>query len=65
MTIDQEPPADDEGLAGQLIDAASADVAGLDDEKESVASALGQDGAYGEDVSLSAEEAAMHVTDSP
>ena len=64
MTMDQEPPADDD-IAGQLIDSASADVTGLDDEKDAVASAVGQDAAYGEDVSLSAEEAAMHVTDSP
>ena len=65
MTREQERRDDDDGIGGQLIDAASADVAGLDDEKESVASMVGQDGAYGEDVSLSAEEAAMHVTDSP
>ena len=65
MTTEQEPLPDDDAIGGQLIDAGSADVEGLDDEKDAVASIVGQDGAYGEDVSLSAEEAAMHVTDSP
>ena len=65
MTTEQEPLPDDDAIGGQLIDAGSADVEGLDDEKDAVASIVGQDGAYGEDVSLSAEESAMHITDSP
>lgn len=53
--------AADEAIGGQLVDTGSADVEGYDDEKDAIASVLGTD----EDVALSAEEAAMHITDSP
>ena len=53
--------AADDAIAGQLVDAGSSDVEGLDDEKDAVASVVGGD----EDVAPSAEEAAMHITDSP
>ena len=53
--------AADDAIGGQLVDAGSADVEGFDDEKDAVASVVGGD----EDVALSAEEAAMHITDSP
>mgnify|MGYP000032270921 CR=1 FL=1 len=57
----EEPDFDDSAIGGQLVDAGSADVEGYDDEKDAIASVLGTD----EDVALSAEEAAMHITDSP
>ena len=53
--------AADDAIRGQLTDAGSADVEVFDDEKDAVASVVGGD----EDVALSAEEAAMHITDSP
>lgn len=55
--------AADDAIGGQLVDAGSADVEGFDDEKDAVASVVG--GGDDEDVALSAEEAAMHITDSP
>jgi hypothetical protein len=53
--------AADGAIGGQLTDAGSQDIDGIDDEKDAIASVLGTD----EDVALSAEEAAMHITDSP
>ena len=53
--------SDDGGIGGQLVDAGSADVEGIDDEKDAVASVV----EGGDDVALSAEEAAMHLTDTP
>ena len=52
----------DGGIGGRLVDAGSADVEGLDDEKEVTASLVGDAGSEG---ALSAEEAAMHITESP
>ena len=54
--------AADDAVGGQLTDAGSSDVSGLDDEKDAVASVAGDPD---DEVALSAEEAAMHITDSP
>ena len=56
--------AADDAISGQLVDAGSADVEGFDDEKDVVASEVrgGDDEAH---LAQSAEEAAMHITDSP
>ena len=54
--------AADDAIGGQLVDAGSSDVEGFDDEKDAVASVVGSGD---DDVALSAEEAAMHITDSP
>jgi hypothetical protein len=52
--------AADEAIGGRLLEQGSGDVDEIDDEKDSVAS-LGDD----EGAALSAEESAMHITDSP
>lgn len=52
--------AADEAIGGRLIEPGSEDVDVLDEEKDSIA-ALVTDG----EVGLTAEEAAMHITDSP
>jgi hypothetical protein len=54
--------AADDAIEGQLVDAGSADVEGLDDEKDVVATEVSGDD---ERIAPSAEEAAMHITDSP
>lgn len=58
---DAERDYDDQrGPAGRLLERGSEDVDAVDDEKDAVASLVAEDeGAY------SAEEAAMHLTDSP
>lgn len=48
------------GIGGRLIERGSEDVDAVDDEKDSVADLGDDDGA-----ALSAEEAAMHITDRP
>ena len=52
--------AADEAIGGRLLEPGSEDVDVLDEEKDSIATLVtdGEDG-------LSAEEAAMHITDSP
>src|SRR6476661_2824538 len=52
--------AADDAIGGRLIEPGSEDVDAIDDEKDAVAS-LATDGEGG----LSAEESAMHITDSP
>ena len=60
--VDERPigASDDDALHGRLIEPGSEDVDGIDEEKDAVATAAtdGEDG-------LSAEESAMHITDSP
>ena len=51
--------AADEAVGGRLLEPGSEDVDVLDDEKDSVATLVDDDGA------LSAEESAVHITDSP
>ena len=53
--------AADEAIGGRLLEAGSEDVDAIDDEKDSVATLVGDDG----ESALSAEESAMHITDSP
>jgi hypothetical protein len=65
--LDPEPRSDDDrrdpdGLAGQLVATGSEDVDVLDEEKDLVATIIGDDDDEG---TRSAEEAAMHITDSP
>lgn len=50
---------DGDSATGRLVDFGDEDVDGVDDEKDAIASLLGDDGAP------SAEEAAMHITDLP
>lgn len=49
----------EEGTTARFVDPADRDVSGYDDEKDVIASLVGDDGAP------SAEEAAMHITDQP
>jgi|SRR5687768_11995621 len=49
----------EEGTTARMVDPADRDVSGYDDEKDVIASLVGDDGAP------SAEEAAMHITDQP
>lgn len=60
--FDESAVADaaDEAIGGRLIERGSEDVDAVDDEKDSVAE-LGDDDGGGQ----SAEESAMHITDSP
>jgi hypothetical protein len=53
--------AADDAITGQLLEPGSEDVDVLDEEKDSVATIVGSD----DDLGQSAEEAAMHITDSP
>ena len=50
----------DDGIGGRLVAPGSEDVDVVDYEKDEVASLVGED-----EGALSAEEAAMHITDSP
>ena len=50
-----------EELGGRLLEPGSEDVDALDEEKDSVASLVDD----GDEGALSAEEAAMHITDAP
>jgi len=68
LDLDQADDADDadedgfrmeEGTTARFVDPADRDVSGYDDEKDVIASLVGDDGAP------SAEEAAMHITDQP
>lgn len=52
--------ADEAVLDGQLLEPGSEDVDVSDDEKDTVARLVGED-----ETGLTAEEAAMHITDSP
>lgn len=54
----EDPGEDDVG--GRLVAPGSQDVDDIDDEKDEIASLVGDD-----DGALSAEEAAMHITDLP
>jgi hypothetical protein len=62
--LDPEDPIDDveddEGIGGRLVEPGSEDVDDVDDEKDAIAHLVSDD-----DRSLSAEESAMHITDSP
>lgn len=49
----------EDGTTARFVDPADRDVSGYDDEKDVIASLVGDDGAP------SAEEAAMHITDQP
>lgn len=51
----------DEGIGGRLVAPGSEDVDVLDAEKDEIAMLVGE----GDESGLSAEEAAMHITDSP
>ncbi len=53
-----QPP--DETIGSRLVEPGSEDVGLLDEEKDAVAMLMGED-----DGAQSAEEAAMHITDSP
>jgi hypothetical protein len=57
--FDQRRPADEHGLHGRLLDPADADVDVIDDEKDAIGELVDDEGA------LSAEEAAMHITETP
>ena len=61
--IDLDDADDDlgieEGTTARFVDPADRDVSGYDDEKDVIASLVGDDGAP------SAEESAMHITDQP
>lgn len=58
--LDEDSEAADEGIGGRLLERGSEDVDAIDDEKDSVASLVTDD-----EGALSAEEAAMHLTDEP
>ena len=49
-----------EGDEGRLVEPGSEDVDAIDDEKDAIATLVGED-----EGALSAEEAALHVTDNP
>lgn len=49
----------EDGTTARFVDPADRDVSGYDDEKDVIASLVGDDGAP------SAEESAMHITDQP
>ncbi|HUP84045.1 MAG TPA: hypothetical protein VM143_00125 [Acidimicrobiales bacterium] len=53
--------AADDAIVGQLVEPGGEDVDAIDDEKDAIAAAIGAD----DEVALSAEESAMHITDSP
>ena len=57
--VDDDGLRFDEGTTPRLVDPADRDVSGYDDEKDVIASLVGDDGAP------SAEESAMHITDQP
>jgi hypothetical protein len=67
-TLREEPDFDetnvaraaDDAIGGRLLEPGSEDVDAVDDEKDSIASLVTED-----EGALSAEEAAMHITDSP
>ena len=50
----------EDGIGGRLVEPGSEDVDRIDDEKDSVATLVTED-----EGALTAEEAAMHITDSP
>jgi hypothetical protein len=52
-------PADEHGLHGRLVDPADEDVDLVDDEKDAIGFLVDDEGA------LSAEEAALHITENP
>lgn len=60
FTNEHAKDLDEEGIGGRLLEPGSEDVGVLDEEKDSIATLVtdGEDG-------LTAEEAAMHITDSP
>ena len=52
--------AADDAIGGRLLEPGSEDVDVIDEEKDSIATLVGED-----EGALSAEESAMHITDSP